>query len=122
MLGVSQTVPTMQGMQGKGAGEQQSRSRQKGCEHGSNPAQRSAEYLPVQSVCATATHRPGPLLILGRASMPMWLLVGSMGRVEALSSQGHPNLSFYPLPCISLSFVLPQTCVGLEAEGEKALS
>lgn len=70
MLGVSQTVPTMQGTQGKGAGEQHSRSRQKGCERATDPAQRSAENPPVQTGCATATHRPGPLLILGRAQAP----------------------------------------------------
>lgn len=64
MLGVSQPVPTMQGTQGKGAGEQHSRSRQKGCERATDPAQRSAENPPVQTGCATATHRPGPFLIL----------------------------------------------------------
>lgn len=70
MLGVSQTVPAMQGTQGKGAGEQHSRSRQKGCEHTTDPAQRSAQNPPVQTGCATATHRPGPFLILGGAQAP----------------------------------------------------
>lgn len=67
MLRISQTVPAMQGTQGKGAGEQHSRSRQKGCEHTTDPAQRSAENPPVQTGCATATDKPFPFLILDRA-------------------------------------------------------